>query len=123
MKLTLKPNEKLLLWRRRAELGQSAAARKHRVTLYRYRKWEDGTEIDGIPRPRLGAIREHERFLLARLRAGISVAELARAAGVSRWWLIRMEKGEAPTDRLLDAWNARNARARARGPKRKRRAG
>lgn len=117
----LKLHEALLLARKRAGDGQARAARRHRVSLYRYRRWEEGAELDGIPRPRIGQVHEHERCMLARLRAGISVAELAKAAGVSRWWLIQMEKGEAPVDRLLAAWSRRDAQARRRRSKRGRR--
>lgn len=117
----LKPHEALLLSRRRAGDGQSRAARRHRVSLYRYRRWEAGDELDGIPRPRLGRILAHERCLIARLRAGLTVAEFAQVAGVSRWWLIRMEAGQVPVDRLLAAWSRASVRARRAGSKRGRR--
>jgi len=117
----LKLNEALLLSRRRAGDGQARAARRHGVSLYRYRRWEAGVELDGIPRPRLGKIRAHERCLIARMRAGLTVAEFAKVAGVSRWWLIRMEAGQVPVDRLLAAWSRRGSRARSSSSKRGRR--
>lgn len=113
--MQLKPHEALLLRRRRAGHSQDEAAAAAGVTLYRYRRWESGAELDGIPRPRISKPKPHERCLLARLRAGLTVAEFARVAGVSRWWLIRMEAGQVPVDRLLAAWAARGSRP-ARGP-------
>ncbi len=117
----LKPHEVLLLARRRAGDGQARAARRHGVSLYRYRRWETGGELDGIPRPRLGRILTHERCLIARLRAGLTVVQFAWVAGVSRWWLIRMEAGEVPATRLLAAWSRRASRGRPTSSKRGRR--
>jgi len=118
----LKPHEALLLSRRREGRDQAQAARRHRVSLYRYRRWESGAELDEIPRPRLGRIQAHERCLIARMRAGLTVAEFAELAGVSRWWLIRMEAGKVPVDRLLEAWSRRSWRGQRKGSKRGRRA-
>ncbi len=108
--------ERLLLERRRHQQSQRQAASRHGVSRYRYRRWE--TDVEDAPRVPLQRLREYEACFLLRRRAGIPLHELAREAGVSRWWLCQMEYGNQPARRLLGYWReagaAGNGRSRAR---------
>ena len=94
--------ERLLINRRRAGLTQPEAAESWGVSLYQYRRWELGS--DAAPFVAVGWLRHHERCLLMRLRLKVSLRKVARDLGVSRWWVIKMERGDAPPDRLVEHW-------------------
>jgi transcriptional regulator with XRE-family HTH domain len=99
--------ERLLLERRRHGESQRAAADRHGVSRYRYRRWE--ADEDAGPRVALERLRAYERCFLQRRREGLRLAELAHEAGLSRWWLCQMEYGAAPAGRLVRFWAAREA--------------
>jgi DNA-binding transcriptional regulator YiaG len=102
----LTDGEKLLIYRRRRDMSQRAAAFHYDVTLYRYRQWETGKE-DGAPPVSLKRLEQHEIYFLRRIRAGIPLKVLAAKLDVSRWWLTKMETGRAPCTRLARYWTER----------------
>ncbi len=106
-RLTLTAGERLLIDRRRSRLTQREAAKAWDVSRYQYRIWEVRSEDP--PSVELGLIWNHERCYLLRIRAGIEQKDLAVKLGVSRWWLCRMEYGEAPIDALVEWWNRKAA--------------
>lgn len=99
----LTPSERILLHRRRRAESQHDAAADYGVTLYRYRQWESGEEKP--PSIALGKVLPHEVCFLRRRRAGISLKDLADRLGVCRWWLCKMEYGNANADRLVAYWS------------------
>lgn len=123
----LTSGEKLLIDRRRRQLTAAQAAKRRKVTLYRYNRFERDQERG--PKVSLGALRPHEVAVLRRRRAGLSVGQLAKRLGVSAWWLSQMEAGKAPAGRLLAHWKGAPSPSRAkrrsgrllRAPGRKRR--
>lgn len=96
--------ERLVIHRRRQDWTQRQAAESHGVTLYRYRKWEK--DEDGPPKIGVGRLEPFEVCFLLRRREEIPAAELARALGISRWWLTQMETGRAPAESLVEYWAA-----------------
>jgi len=101
--LKLTPPETLLVWRRRAGYNQYEAAQHHGVTVNKYRRWEAGYG----PSPRaknLGELKDHEKCVIARRRSGKTQDDLAKDLNLSRLWIIEMEKGNVPADRLVEYW-------------------
>lgn len=94
--------ERAVLHRRRAQASQREAADEHEVSLYRYRLWE--ADEEDPPPISLGRLRPHEVCFIRRRRAGVSLADLAGAMGVSEWWLTKMEYGREPAHRLVEHW-------------------
>lgn len=78
------------------------AARRHRVSLYQYKRWE--ADIDKPPRVEVGPLERHERCFLTRRRYGMSLKQLAEELGVSPWWATQMEQGKVPPDKLEKHW-------------------
>lgn len=106
MAAKLKPTrgESLLIWRRRKNLTQAAAAKSYSVTPDRYREWEaDKRKIDQ-PRYSAGKLKPHEVCYLLRRRAGKLQYKFAAELGVTKQWLIQMEDGRANSDRLRAYW-------------------
>ncbi len=107
----LTPGEKLKLNRRRlgCRHGQSQkkAAKRWRVTLYRYRQAEtDRLEDYAGLMPRLIELREYEACYILRLRKNLSVIKMAKKIKVSEWWLIKMEHGREDSAKLVNHWAA-----------------
>ncbi len=100
--LTSNP-ESLVVWRRRKEYNQTQAAAEFGVHVDRYRAWEAGRG-EPIPRRLLGQLRTHEKCFLMRRRRGLTQKALARLMGCTRLWVIQMEDGKAPADRLKQYW-------------------
>lgn len=96
--------ESLLLWRRRKNLNQVEAAAEYNVHPDRYREWEADKRTTDQPRQHLGQLKPHEVCLLLRRRAGKTQREVAAALGCTRLWLIQMESGNAPVERLREYW-------------------
>jgi DNA-binding XRE family transcriptional regulator len=103
---SLRPNERLLLVRLRRELTQQQMAADLGVTTNTYRRWELG-QLGGCPKLPLGKLREHEVYRLMRMRAGLTQGALAREIGVCRIWVVHMESGRAPIQRLASYWSVR----------------
>lgn len=105
----LKPTtaELLYVWRKREELNQKDMAAKFGVSRVRWGKWERGEETPSVEVP-LGVedLHEYEKCALARRRTGATQGDVASAVGVSRWWLIQMEAGKAPGEKLTSYWRA-----------------
>ncbi len=101
----LKPGERLLLYRRRMNLNQTQAAEDWDTKPWTYRMWEGGNRTRDIPCPRLGGLKPHESCFITRRRAGMSRTQLAKALGVSNFWVTQMEKGAVSSDRLVKYWS------------------
>lgn len=101
--ITLSKGESLLIWRRRQGLNQIEAAAEYKVHPDHYRDWEMDKRED-VQRRQLGQLRPHEICFVLRRRAGKTQREVAAALGCSRLWLIHIENGSAPVERLCDFW-------------------
>lgn len=100
----LSRGEKLLVERRREEQTQAQAAKRRRVSLYIYRKWE--TDVEQGPLTKVGRLEPHEQCVIMRRREEQTAADLAEELGVCRWWLCQMEKGVVPHEDLVAHWAA-----------------
>lgn len=94
--------ERLLIARRSRGEGQKTAALRHGVKFSMYGKWERDT-VKG-PSVRVGPLKAHERCLLYRRRSGKYQFEVAADLGFCRFWVNKMERGDAPCDDLLWYW-------------------
>jgi len=101
----LRNGERLLILRRRKGTTKAQAARKFKVTLYKYNRWE--SDVEQGPKRHVSKLAYFEQSLLMRLRAGASVAKFARILKVSAWWLRQMEIGKVSDGRLRSYWKAR----------------
>jgi len=106
MSATVTPTkgESLLLHRRRKGLNQIEAAKEYGVHPDRYREWEADRRLDDQPCQHLGQLKPHEVCFLLRRRSGKKQREIAAALGCTRLWLIQMESGNAPVERLREYW-------------------
>lgn len=86
--------------------SQRAHAEKFGISLWQYRRVERDEAVLGKPAPDVHPLEEHERLLLRRVRLRMTRRSLARALGVSVYWVYRMEHGEVPLDRLREYWLA-----------------
>lgn len=102
-RLELTNGETLQLWRRRHDLTQEQAAEKIKANIDRYREWEANRGLY-VPRKNLGEVKTHEYCYILRRRSGLSQRELAHKMGVTRLWVIQMEGGSAPVERLKHYW-------------------
>lgn len=100
----LTPGEKVFLARRRASMTQQEAARRHRVSLYTYRKWEKDEEKPEVSLPNLRSLELFEKCLIKRRRSGYDAIEIAAEMGICKWWMTQMEQGEANVTRLAEYW-------------------
>lgn len=96
--------ESLFLARRRAGINQIEAAKRHKVAPDTYRDWEADKRTKDQPWARLGKLKIHEVCLILRRRAGLTQRRLAVSMGCTRLWVIQMENGEAPAERLREYW-------------------
>lgn len=95
--------ETLWLWRRRKNLNQIQAAAECSVAVDTYRLWESGKSLKA-PRKNLGRLRKHEVCYILRRRRGWTQRKLAELLSCTRLWVIQMEEGTAPVDRLAAFW-------------------
>ena len=102
----LNRGERLLVLRRRERESQKKAAARHGVTLYTYRRWEDGKSDP--PRASIGKLKQHEDCFMLRHRSGMSLSDLARELGCVDWWACQMEYGRVSIDRLVAYWAAKS---------------
>lgn len=104
----LRPEEKLRLWRLRMGLSQTQAGERFGCSAWVYGEMERGRcEIPCYAWKGVFAVRPHEFCLLSRLRSGMEQDEVALELGVSRIWVVNMEKGRAQCDRLVSYWEGR----------------
>jgi len=101
--LTLSRGEALLVERRRRGLNQVRAAGEWEVHPDKYREWE-ADRRDDTPEVEVGELKPHEVCYLKRRRSGKTQREIAAALGLTRLWVIMMEDGKAPVDRLVEYW-------------------
>ncbi len=97
--------ERLAIDRRRRGERQRAAAERLQVPLSRYSKWERDLDPEA-PSIRVGSLKGHERCYLYRRRSGKTQQEVATDMGICRYWLNRMEIGEADCTDLACYWEA-----------------
>lgn len=107
---SLTPSERLTLHRRRADRSQEDEARKRRVTLYLYRRWERGTSPN-VPKVTLSprSLAPHEECYVLRRRARLRQRDIAKRIGVCRSWINYMELGRIPPAPLIAYWARRAA--------------
>lgn len=84
-------------------MNQIEAAQALSVSVDRLREWE-ADRAAPIPRKNLGQLKVNELCYLFRRRKGITQRQLAVALGCTRLWLIQMEDGRAPVERLRAYW-------------------
>lgn len=102
----LSHGETLLLWRRREGMNQLTAAARLGVSPDAYRAWEADRRCWAGPPPkqRLGRLHPRELCVIARRRARLKQWQVAEQVGCSRLWVVQMEDGAAPVDRLAKFW-------------------
>lgn len=94
--------EKFLIHRKRLGETQAQAANRMRLSVHSYRVVEQ--KPTGRRPPALGSLEPWEKCLLLRRRKGMTQAELAKALGLSRWWVNLMESGRVPSAALEQYW-------------------
>lgn len=104
----LTPAEKLRIWRLRMKLTQTQAGQRFGCSAWVYGEMERGrVEIPSYAWRGEFAIRPYEFCMLSRLRAGMSHKEVASQLGVSRIWVVQMEKGRGSCTRLVKFWEGK----------------
>ena len=68
--------------------------------------------LDRSRRGETGPLKERERYIIWRRRAGWTQASLARRMGCSRLWVWLMENGKQSADHLYLFWRRHNAKPR-----------
>lgn len=102
---TLTPEEKLRLWRGRLGLTQGQAGRRFGVSAWVYGEMERGDQpVPGYAWRGEFALRDYEKCLIYRQRAGVHQDHIASELGCSRLWVGLMEAGKEPCTRLLQYW-------------------
>lgn len=110
--MVLTTGEKLFLDRSRRGETQRQAAVRYGVAQWRYGEWERGLAPPWGEVPELGPLKERERYIIWRRRAGWTQASLARRMGCSRLWVWLMENGKQSADHLYLFWRRHNAKPR-----------
>lgn len=111
----LTAGECLFLNRRREGLNQDEKAEIFRMSRHMYAAIErdeissNSASCWAIPRSALslrGGVKDHERCVILRRRAGPShrQRDVATVLGVSRLWINKMETGQEDCTRLLSHW-------------------
>lgn len=105
----LTTGERLIIARRRNDETQQAAAKRLGMPLGPYKLAEKDTPSKSwrVPIPSLDKLQPHEVCRLLRVRKGLTLDDLSRRMGVSKWWICLMEQGKAPTATLLEYWSRR----------------
>ena len=106
-KLTPTRGESLVIWRRRKNLTQIEAAKYYSVHPDIYRDWESDKRSHDQESYHAGELKPHETCYLLRRRAGMYQKDLAAEMGISRLWIIQMEDGTAPVERLVEYWETK----------------
>lgn len=99
----LTQSERLIVYRRREGLTQKQMAKKLGMSLRAYRACEVSSQPCDFD-PEMEFVKTHEMCYLLRIRKRWSLEAGAKRVGVSRWWLRRMERGDAPVARLKSFW-------------------
>ena len=101
MKLTLA--EKIFVWRRRLGLSQNQAAKLLGVSRSEYCSYELALS-EKTPDKRIGEITPVEACILLRRRQKKTQRQIAQEIGICKAWVTNMEKGTAPSKKLLEYW-------------------
>lgn len=99
----LEPHERLLVWRRRADMTQAQAATYFDMTPWTYRMAEKGEGV--APKVNLGKLELHEAAVVIRRRNGMTRNRLSKELGLSPWWITLMERGQQDPERLIEFWS------------------
>lgn len=83
-------------------MNQITAAAHLDVHVDLLRAWE--SDKRNPPRRQVGKLAAREKCYIARRRSGKRQWEVAQELGCSRLWVIQMEEGTAPPDRLCQYW-------------------
>ncbi len=110
---TLTRSESLVIWRRRLGWIQKYAAEELDMGVDRYRDFENNRhnvknsweEVPTNQQLGIGELKPFEVCFILRRRAGLYQREIAESIGMTRLWVIKMEEGTAPADRLRSYWN------------------
>lgn len=102
--LKLTRGERLFIWRRRKGINQEHAAYRFKVHVDIYRDWERDKREKDQPSMNAGSLSISETCVILRRRAGMTQRELADKMEITRLWVIQMEDGVAPIDRLRRYW-------------------
>lgn len=101
----LTKGEKLFTARRRVGRTQAQEANAVGLPLHVYKRMEKDIDTGYSLRPAgLGKLRPYEACVILRKRNGMTLDDLADAAGLTKWWLCQIEKGKAPVDTLARFW-------------------
>ena len=102
--------ETLRILRRRAGLTQAQEAEARSLPLTAYKDIEDDEptpwQITGVRKLKLSQLSDAEKCFIYRRRADMTLDDLARQSGFSKFTLCKMEKGSAPIASLLAWWEA-----------------
>ncbi len=113
---TLTKGERLTVLRRREGVTQAKAAKARGLSVYLYRRFEEGLDVDECPTVRPFSLRPNETCFLLRSRAGLNLDEMSELTAYSRTWLTKMERGSVDCAPLVAAW----LKSEKLGPHRKR---
>lgn len=98
----LTTGEKLRIQRRRTGENQVQAAARLKIALHIYKAMEADTYPTSSPK--IGRLEEREAYFILRRRSGYTMNELAADMGCCKWWLQKMERGDAPLGTLRAYW-------------------
>lgn len=97
---------KLRVERRRRKQTQQQAAKRHKVHVSIYRAWEKDDDAEKkAPSVPLGKLQVHEQCWIRRQLKHFTIEDLSRKMKKCRWWIIQMERGDAPVQSLKDYWS------------------
>lgn len=102
----LRPQEKLILYRRRRGLTQAQMAKENKLSLKAYQKRETGKTPPSLSPPNIeiNDLTDAERCFLYRKRCSITQAEIAKDLNLSRYYVNQMELNKVSCDTLLWYW-------------------
>ena len=103
----LSKRECFLIYRRRQGLSQGQMATMYDMKRRRYSEFEAGIIDADMPNIRILPLSAAELCFLWRRRTGETQKKMAEDMGVARYWLMLMETGKAPSDKLEAYWNGR----------------
>ena len=102
----LTDGERLLINRNRKGLTQAQFAELVNMSTVVYGQCERDVQRWAMEPAALGQLKPHEQCLIARRRAGLTQAEVAKDMKCSRYWVNLMEAGKTNPDDLVRYWSA-----------------
>lgn len=103
----LSKREHFLIYRRRQGLSQRQMATMYSMERRRYSEFEAGVIDADMPSVNVLPLTAAELCFIWRRRTGETQKKLAEEVGVTRYWLMLMETGKAPSEKLEAYWNGR----------------